>query len=397
MKHFFAKLRLKHNILMGVITGWIVYICLISYSYKKLESRIEHSLVFQELFKEDPAMLGLLETYNLMENQERFAQMVSQSRIRVLSWRMLMNMGVLESDKTVNDVGYMISIKVISSILCETCEINNLIDKPGVEYYSEMLQSLGNTDEQVYVGGLEKVVSKVLANSPGAYESYLKGINDEQRVGESLGNVGFFRKFFAYALPREIGFSLWGHKASINELIGLTMSHLEVSVLFDELDRVGTDNSQSIQEEKRQVEEFARRILIATNNSQGVTNAREWVMIFQGPMQLIMIITFFICLSLLATKLSRKILDGTYDINKQEGARDWMFKTLPIFGFIGTILGLMEALGDAYKIPLAQGSSSTAIAISEITGQLGIAFTTTLMAFTMAILLGLLELVVENF
>jgi len=57
----------------------------------------------------------------------------------------------------------------------------------------------------------------------------------------------------------------------------------------------------------------------------------------------------------------------------------------------------MEALGDAYKIPLAQGSSSTAIAISEITGQLGIAFTTTLMAFTMAILLGLLELFVDNF
>lgn len=407
-----VSMRLSYSMILGITIGWLVYTMLVSRYYQKLEYEIEKAPVLQNLFKEDPSMLGLFETFVTVESQTSFSSMISESRIQVLSWRLLMDMGVIELDKSVTDVGFHVSNEVINPLFQKSK--TNLKETPGVVLYAQMMLALGGYDSEKNIGGLEKITARVLANSPNAYDAYISGINKRETVQNSLRNTKGTQRFLAFALPRELEEipiigklveKVWGQKASINQLIGATMSHLQVSEKFNELDKQAEGKKLPLLEEKRQVEEFARKILIEVNNNVNVSKARNWVLVYQGPMQLLMIITLFISISLLLTEFSNRILIEDKNLTEAQlcsrkqlrKTREWMFGVLPLFGFIGTILGLMQALGDAYKIPLAQGGSSTAIAISEITSQLGIAFTTTLMAFTISIILGLLKLIVHQY
>ena len=60
---------------------------------------------------------------------------------------------------------------------------------------------------------------------------------------------------------------------------------------------------------------------------------------------------------------------------------------VPSVGFIGTVIGIGDALGGAHNVIGQEGSFETKGAVQQITGQLGVAFDTTLIALVLSILL----------
>lgn len=69
----------------------------------------------------------------------------------------------------------------------------------------------------------------------------------------------------------------------------------------------------------------------------------------------------------------------------------WAIAILPALGFIGTVRGIMNSLSGADAIVWASTSSERAQAISTLSADLGLAFSTTLLALAIGILLSLLS------
>jgi biopolymer transport protein ExbB/TolQ len=63
---------------------------------------------------------------------------------------------------------------------------------------------------------------------------------------------------------------------------------------------------------------------------------------------------------------------------------------IPMFGFIGTVLGIMEALGRSDVIVRASSVTDQAAAVLDVAGALGLAFGTTAIALALGIVLRLL-------
>ena len=68
----------------------------------------------------------------------------------------------------------------------------------------------------------------------------------------------------------------------------------------------------------------------------------------------------------------------------------WGIATIPAFGFIGTVRGILEALSKTGDVVWAANRLERASAIGELAGELGLAFSTTLMALLMGVAVGLL-------
>jgi biopolymer transport protein ExbB/TolQ len=69
----------------------------------------------------------------------------------------------------------------------------------------------------------------------------------------------------------------------------------------------------------------------------------------------------------------------------------WGIRALPAIGFIGTVRSMMLALGDADSIVRAVGNEARASAIADVSGTLGIAFSTTFFALLLGITLSLFD------
>lgn len=84
------------------------------------------------------------------------------------------------------------------------------------------------------------------------------------------------------------------------------------------------------------------------------------------------------------------------DLRRAENESRWFLKwlamALPAIGFIGTKRGIAGALSQADIIVRAQDPGAQAVAISTVTGILGIAFTTTLIALIMGLFTSLLTM-----
>ncbi|MDB6175532.1 MAG: hypothetical protein JWL59_4843 [Chthoniobacteraceae bacterium] len=66
-------------------------------------------------------------------------------------------------------------------------------------------------------------------------------------------------------------------------------------------------------------------------------------------------------------------------------------RALPTVGFIGKVLGIAASMASAEDIARAQGSFAQAEAISKVSGSLGVAFTATLSAFALSLVLAFLD------
>lgn len=69
----------------------------------------------------------------------------------------------------------------------------------------------------------------------------------------------------------------------------------------------------------------------------------------------------------------------------------WCLSALPAIGFLGTVRGILNALGDADAVSAAQDRATQAIAIGNISGSLSLAFSTTLIALVAVLVLSLLD------
>ncbi|HYG65293.1 MAG TPA: MotA/TolQ/ExbB proton channel family protein [Thermoanaerobaculia bacterium] len=68
-------------------------------------------------------------------------------------------------------------------------------------------------------------------------------------------------------------------------------------------------------------------------------------------------------------------------------AIDWLILIVPMLGFIGTIVGMTLAMGNAGQVVAAESQTDLQRAMSNLTGYLGTAFDTTLVALVLSILL----------
>lgn len=69
----------------------------------------------------------------------------------------------------------------------------------------------------------------------------------------------------------------------------------------------------------------------------------------------------------------------------------WLLVALPAIGFIGTVRGISAGLSNSDSIVRATSQVEQAAAITSVSGQLGIAFTTTLIALILGLVLGIFE------
>lgn len=87
--------------------------------------------------------------------------------------------------------------------------------------------------------------------------------------------------------------------------------------------------------------------------------------------------------------------DYCREVRQRESGGRWFIKwlalALPAIGFIGTKRGIAGALSQADIIVRAQDPGAQATAISTVTGVLGIAFTTTLIALLMGLVISLIN------
>jgi hypothetical protein len=391
--------------LAGSIIGWRTYRNLVENAYDDLRTEINSANIFESLFADDPAFLHIIYEFQRQPGNQEVINRYNTIRENqdLLVWRMLRTQGIIRGDDGLNKG----SILLRSSL--ETVfnnELQTLLGLSGVNLIKKIFEESGrqfNRNAKVDEQQIENLIVNFLSNQPYAFEQYLDNLLQISDTRES--NFG---------KPRDMFPGDWGKDAVMNDLVSLLYSNFGVSSSFDELDKkmslaIGGSNfvAQDNIEEYRQMTQFVSKLIIAVNNHPDVSEARNWLSVVEGPMQCLMIMVFFICILLLVVLLPSNRFKGLHaksdnlveKLSLRSGEEygikrtfRWGTSTLPIFGFIGTILGLMAALGDAYKIPLAPDETSSAIAISDITNTLSIAFTTTLMAFVLNVVLSLIAL-----
>ncbi|QDG51139.1 MotA/TolQ/ExbB proton channel family protein [Persicimonas caeni] len=172
-------------------------------------------------------------------------------------------------------------------------------------------------------------------------------------------------------------------------------------------------DDEEILEERRQLTEYARQLLVLIEEDAEVTKSRYHVSIVFGPEQWVMWI--FLCLIgylLLAHLLTVVSCSGILaalrrqpddplvtgmpsDEKVKSSVRGqlwpirWLIAALPSVGFIGTVRGMSGALADADAIVKARTAVEQAFAISNVASTLALAFTTTLVALVFALIASL--------
>lgn len=88
-------------------------------------------------------------------------------------------------------------------------------------------------------------------------------------------------------------------------------------------------------------------------------------------------------------RLVDRIIEGYRDqvADREYTLVGWLITVVPTLGFIGTIYGMMQAMGGAHLIVAATGQSELEASVLQLSKHLGTAFDTTLIALVMAALL----------
>jgi hypothetical protein len=77
--------------------------------------------------------------------------------------------------------------------------------------------------------------------------------------------------------------------------------------------------------------------------------------------------------------------------NSSRWSLNWCGRALPTIGFIWKVLGIALAMKDSDTIALASGSYEQSAAIAHVSSSLGLAFSATVVAFTLSLIAGLAE------
>lgn len=369
--------RILISIATGLIVGSFIYAIIVKSSYDLLVQNYKRATFFDALIENDPALAGLSQnsTYTPYVDIE-------------FNWRLMRSAGIVGEDDLKNDLSCLISAslnKVLES------KKDSLFNLRTLQYYCEIASKIGedhNGSNSSKKKEIVDIIAKSLANYPKSLQyfqsSITKGSNEI-----SLPGLSYFLFPWNSSVSRN---------TPVREVISNTFSLYQIS--FPELEKkynLRDDNAGNCQqglEEYRQVKELLTFLLVSANNNPQVEKAKMRLVVWEGPIQWIMIMLSITGLMLL---VFRTTIKEKTDAVPLKNTYRWIIGTLPVFGFIGTILGLMFALRDADSIPLANGDFDTSIAISNITETLSTAFTTTLMAFILGVVLSLINLSLSYF
>lgn len=352
----------------GILTGWMIYFITVLISQSMLENRINEVRVFYKLFQDDPSLSATVKHKVDLENFGTF----TENNSGFMSWRILQNLNIISKQDRLKQASEY-CITSMNSILNRS-SVEELSGMTGIELIYEILSIQGkkeNSPEQK--AKIMEYLGSSIAGSPMAYEQYRHHIQTDKELGAG------FKKFLAYLIPPEISSPFW-QEERLNDILSLSYTHLGVSKEIGELDPNNLEQFAAY----NQFNDMMLKLMIMVYNDDEVIAARDRLMVFKGLVQWLILMTFFVALFLVIFQ------DFTTEANDR--LLDLLKTMLPTLGFIGTILGLMRSLGDAYKIPIASGDANTSLAISEITTSLSVAFSTTLLAFVLLIIVDVIRI-----
>ena len=357
-------------IITGIAMGLFAYYSILEVVYSSIQSRMLESNFLSQTFEKDPSLSGVL------QSEERLSKM-KEGQNPVLTWRLLSAANVIDDDVSTADVSSRIS-NYFNASISSSKDIRN---SSSLDVLIELLQSIGkspNGTDSIAKLQIKKHIVRALSEKRNAldkYDDYLRsspGGETYQEIDES---------------------SIGVNHAVLNRLF----YHYGAEKVFVGVPNAIPNSTLEPQEEYKQIKDLCFQILLSVSDDLEVKYAvqvKEWI---KGPEQLIMICLFFIAIIILVVK--SKFADKL-NLNDQTTRRyynyyNWIFSSLTAIGFIGTIRGLSNALSDADIIFRSGSGLDQAISISSITEVLGVAFSTTLIALVLTLLLSLAKLAID--
>jgi len=358
------------SITLGVLAGIILYNIVVNRMHSKYESNIESAMAFSGSIQQDPAFSGVI------VDSSRISQFEDH---KIQIWRLLANMNIIEWDDGIGEVGGLIENGFKKTFQNGTI---NLYKEKGVSFLTSFSKNIGNDTLNSSFNEEELIAHVVscLAEKEEAFVSYDRYISASNSV----------------TVSQLKGLNSGDTKT---DLLNRLFLHFEIGSKFDnlpiELEGATIENS----DEYKQIKELMQNVILNIMEDPEVVAAKDWLVIYKGPEQFLMIIIFFCALFLLIQKTlnDRKLFfeSTTRMIKFREKSLKWLFTTIPAIGFIGTIRGLGLALGDADSIVRAGNQVQSSVAIGDVTNMLKIAFTTTLVALVLVIVLELIKLLLS--
>ncbi len=134
---------------------------------------------------------------------------------------------------------------------------------------------------------------------------------------------------------------------------------------------------------------------------EGIYPYQRMLQMIKGPIQLVTFMLYFFGMMLVSVRLAYLYPFGLFpnlakhisELGDQQlseaktylnqvvnGSVDYVLWALPSVGFIGTVVGISLALGDADSVVTAKGAAEQSEAINQVTSLLSVAFDTTLIA-----------------
>lgn len=367
------------SVVGGILLGWIVYFTLVSNAYNSLSDQIQHTKIVGKIVERDPALYGLL-----MDN--------SPTDEEDLIWRILNDLGVITSGKAIEEIGPGVK-EPLRNVVRHSSQ--NLLD---VNFIDLIIQTTGFDKNNQPVNGnntnLKKIVADCLSRKPAS----LSILNGYQKNSDASDDPGFMKTIFPYFIPRGISPSSWGGEINPNIILTSIYRKNDIQNTFKNVhDKADSTSQVEAYENYRQLRDFHQRLFMSINDEPLVLEAKNWVFYVEGPEQLVMFILTSMALFMLVQRLLALWEIGVFaglDSNKTKSWKKWykwIIVTLPLFGFIGTKRGLSEALSQSDAIIRAGTEINQAMTMSNITYALGIAFTTTLVALVLGILLNFFD------
>jgi hypothetical protein len=364
-------------VLGGILLGILIHLICIWIAYESLKSDIADSKFAGIVFRQDPS-IG--ELYFNASNPNITRRSLGDN----LAWRIFVNLGILEWNTDTADVSSLLASAVAQekTSIRSTTTIRHLIRIAG------HLGKDNNSPE--YEDRLANLIAANLANGPRSYEVYKNAVTSDNLAG---GLPDYSENKLAFLGPRQILTPLWGEKSNQSDVINLLFLHTGIAAKFDGLPGGKPDNHLTPTESYRQIEEYFQRLMISIGDDPDVRSAKNWLTILEGPEQFCMYIVFSIGLMLLWQN-SRFIANKIEDDRAKFSVifYRWVQIALPSIGFIGTKRGLSEALGKADTIVRASTQVNQALAVTNVSETMGIAFTSTLVGLILLMILLIIEL-----
>ena len=377
------KMRIFTPVITGLLTGWLFYGLINFLVYQLHYSAIDNVKASEIIIdNEDVALRGVL---SHLKNTSPNLTSIDDFTYRVSKY-----FGLIKADDNFEEVAGIIKkgFEGNKDLLLSKEKLNQ---ESAVRLFLGLISQMGAVPEYSEGNSIntEVALMRLIGKFPKSLSNY--DLILEESSFENAKKKGYFMSYF----NPFVGSTSFSNQDIIERLLTQYRLSEQFIPINNKETLVSTSNSLPVETEYKQTKELINRLIFNWLTNEEVASTKNWIMVFNGPMQLIMFMLFFIAIFILFLPV-KIYLKTEADITDFEEKRSELFifceETMPVLGFIGTIMGLMLALGDAYKIPIASAGTGSALAISSITNTLAMAFTTTLMAFTLKIILDLIKL-----